>query len=201
MIKNIVLIHGIAGIKDGSYFYPLKEKFEKMKINVYMPKFKGFREEGFAYQEWEDYFKANIQLFNDETILIAQSLGTQFAVRFLSKYKLGVALYVSCAGAYDFKEMREEITNAKLMAEKAKDFLPTQADFLYMKNAEFEKYSLFTDNDTFFYQDNLEKYSKEIGATPFLIKGKAHFNVPAGVKRLPELEDLIEEFVKKSATK
>lgn len=196
MIKNIVLIHGIAGIKDGSYFYPLKEKFEKLGIKIYMPRFKGFRDDGFSYAEWENYFISNEDLFCDETILIAQSLGTQFAVKFLSEHKLGVALYVSCAGAYDFSEMREEILNANVMLEKAREFLPTKKDFAYIKNADFEKYSLFTNNDTFFFQKNLEKYAEKIGATPYLIKGKAHFNVPAGVKRLPELENLIEDFIK-----
>ena len=195
MIKNIVLIHGIAGIKDGSYFYPLKKKFESLGIKIYMPKFHGYKEDEFSYLEWENYFLQNKDLFCDETILIAQSLGTQFAVKFLSENKLGVALYVSCAGAYDFSEMREEITNARLMLEKARDFLPTEKDFEYMKNANFKKFSLFTDNDTFFFQKNLEKYAEKIGATPFLIKGKAHFNVPAGVKRLPELETLLENFI------
>lgn len=198
MIKNIILLHGIAGIKDGSYFYPLKEKFEKMGIKVYMPKFHGFREEGFSYNEWEDYFLKNKNLFSDETIFVAQSLGTQFAVKFLSKHKLAVALYVSCAGAYDFNNMREEILNADLMSQKAKPFLPSSADFAYLKNADFAKYSLFTDNDTFFFQDNLEKYAEAIGAEPHLILGKAHFNVPAGVKRLPELEDLLEDFIRKN---
>ena len=197
MIKNIVLIHGIAGIKDGSYFYPLKQKFEKLGIKIYMPRFHSFREDGFSYAEWEDYFLNNLELFSDETILIAQSLGTQFAVKFLAEHKLNVALYVSCAGAYDFSVMRPEIISAQIMNEKAKDFLPSKSNFKYLKNAKFTKYSLFTDNDTFFYQENLERYANEIGATPYLIKGKAHFNVPAGVKELPELEALIEEFIKK----
>lgn len=197
MIKNIVLIHGIAGVKDGSYFYPLKEKFEKWGIKVWMPKFHGYREEEFSYDEWEKYFLDNRELFSGETILIAQSLGTQFAVKFLSKFKLSVALYVSCAGAYKFGEMREGIQNAKLMFDKARKFLPTAKDFEYIKSAAFSKYSLFTDNDTFFYQENLEKYAEAIGATPYLIPGKAHFNVPAGVKQLPELEELLEKFISK----
>ena len=198
MIKNIVLIHGIAGIKDGSYFYPLKEKFEKLGIKIFMPRFHSYREDEFSYAEWEDYFLKNKDLFSNETILIAQSLGTQFAVKFLAEHKLKVALYVSCAGAFEFDKMRPEIINAQMMNERAKDFLPAKSDFKYLKDAKFTKYSLFTDNDTFFYQDNLEKYASEIGATPYLIKGKAHFNVPAGVKELPELETLIEEFIKKN---
>ena len=197
-IKNIILIHGMAGIKDGSYFYPLKDRFEKQGIKVFMPRFHCFKEEGFCYKEWEKYFLDKKDLFCDETILISQSLGTQFAVKFLSENKLKVGLFVSCAGAYDFKVMREEILNAALMIEKTKDFLPKKKDFEYLKSQNFEKYSLFTDNDTFFFQDNLERYAREIGAKAYLIPGKAHFNVPAGVKSLPELEELIEKFIDKN---
>lgn len=76
-------------------------------------------------------------------------------------------------------------------------FKPTDAEFKMFRQKPFTKYSLFCDDDIFFEQPNLEKYSELINSTPILIKGKGHFNFDAGVFELNELEDLIKQLTKK----
>ena len=152
-----------------------------------------------TYEIWRDYFDNNILPYIDEnTIFVAQSLGTQFAIKYIVEKDLNVGTYISCAGPYDILSMRKTAPErASSFAPIASLFKPSDTEFEMFRQKPFTKYSLFCDDDIFFEQPNLEKYSELINSTPILIKGKGHFNFDAGVFELNELEDLIKQLTKK----
>lgn len=198
MFKNIVIIHGIGGIEKEPYFPHLKMYCEKLGLRVFMPSLGSYRDD-ITYNDWSKYFDENILPYlNKETIVVAQSVGTQFIVKYLSQKNIKIGLYISCAGPKDINTLRADAPErSKNFSTSAKTFKPSTEEFENFKRLNFPKHSLFCDNDIFFSQDNLENYSKAIESKPMLIIGKGHFNKDAGVNDLPELEILINEYVTK----
>ena len=197
MIKRVVIIHGIGGLSREPYFSHLKSFCEGLGLKVIMPDLGGYKQ-NINYNTWATYFDENIRgILNQETLIIAQSLGTAFSVKYLTENNLSVGAYISCAGAYKFDEMRPTAPErTKLFAPVAETFKTSPEQFEQFKNLGFPKYSLFSDNDLFFEQDNLEGYSKTIGSHPMLIKGKGHFCYDDGVVELTELEELVSSIMR-----
>ena len=197
-MKNIVVVHGVGGIERESYFPHLKQTCQDLGLQVFMPSLGGYKDQ-ITYEMWRDYFDQNILPYIDNnTIFVAQSLGTQFAIKYIVERNLNISTYISCAGPYDVLAMKKNAPErAASFAPITKLFKPTDAEFEIFKQKPFVKYSLFSDDDIFFEQTNLETYSKFIGSTPIFIKGKGHFNFDACVFELNELEDLIKQIITK----
>ena len=193
-MKNIVVVHGIGGIEKEPYFPHLKQTCETLGLNVFMPSLGSYRDQ-VTYDMWRDYFDNNILPYiNEDTIFVAQSMGTQFAVKYIVEKNLKIGAYISCAGPYNILEMKKTAPErAFSFAPTSSLFKPSDAEYEAFKQKDFKKYSLFCDDDIFFEQTNLQNYSKAINSIPIFIKGKGHFNFDAGVFELNELEDLIKQ--------
>ncbi len=194
-MKNIVIVHGIGGIEKEPYFPHLKEFCEnELGLTVFMPSLGSYRE-NITYEMWKEYFDKNIlSHINKNTIFVGQSLGTQFVVKYLTEKNLDIKAYISCAAPFDINDLKSSAPERAFSFEPtSKLFKPTAEQFESFKAKPFPKYSLFCDNDIFYNQDNLEKYSIAIGSKPMLIYGKGHFNFDAGVFELSELEDLLKQ--------
>jgi len=194
-MKNIILIHGIAGYKRESYFEWLKPECEKLGLKVFMPQMPAFFEGG-TYQQWREIFEKECVLSKD-TIVYAQSLGTQFAVKYIDK---DIAAYISCAAARNLLNVRptqENNASAKNFEHMVPSFLVSEDEYAKFKSLKCPKFSLYSDNDNYFEQANLEEYAKAIGSKPILVKGKGHFSINAGVHELPEALEIIKGLVGK----
>ena len=196
-MKNIVVVHGIGGIEREPYFPHLKQTCQDLGLEVFMPSLGSYKDQ-VTYEMWKDYFDKNILPYIDKnTIFVAQSLGTQFAIKYIVEKNLNIGAYISCAGPYNILDMRKTAPErAFSFAPTSSLFKPTDAEFKMFKQKPFAKYSFFCDDDIFFEQSNLENYSKSINSTPIFIKGKGHFNFDAGVFEFNELEDLIKQITK-----
>lgn len=197
-MKNLVIVHGIGGIEREMYFQHLKSFCENLGLKVFMPSLGSYRN-GATYELWKKYFDENIAShINSDTIFVGQSVGTNFAIKYLVERNLNPAVYISMAGPYDILKFRTDAPEStRNFAPYAKTFKPSQNEFDNFKTRPFAKYSLFCDNDTFFEQSNLENYSEAIGSNAILVKGKMHF----GFEEVPELENLIEKLVNKTSRK
>lgn len=196
-MKNVVLIHGNGGLIKEPYFPHLKDFCTSLGLQVFMPELGG-KNDGITYESWKNIFDDEILSYiNSETIIVAQSLGTQFAVKYLSEKNLNVGAYISCAAPYDILQLRKTLLDiTPSVNTTSKKIKPSKAEFAKFKSFNFPKYSLFSDNDKFFEQSNLERYSNEIGSIPVLTKGKGHYNFSTGITKLDELEDLIAKIAK-----
>ena len=110
MFNNVVIIHGVGGLHREPYFNALKLKCENLGMTVYMPSLGGYRD-NITYDMWQNYFDENIlPIINDKTLLIAQSMGTQFVVKYFAANKINVGLYISLAAPGDILNIRPEMT-------------------------------------------------------------------------------------------
>ena len=159
-----------------------------------MPSLGGYRD-GIDYAQWRDYIDKNILPdIDSETLFVCQSIGTQFAVKYIVERNLNIGAYISCAGPRDVLDIREESRErAAGFRPAATTFKPSDEEFEIFKKKKFPKYSFYSDNDNFFEQNNLEKYVDAISSKGIMLAGKGHFS---GIEKLEELEDLIEKLVK-----
>lgn len=196
MYKNIVIVHGIGGLHREMYFEHLKGLCEDLGLDVYMPSMGGYRD-GVTYDTWREKFDREILPYiGKDTILVAQSMGTQFVVKYFAEKKINVGVYISTAGPYNILDIKESMQEkGKLFEPVSTTFAPTDEEREIFRNLDFPKYSFYTDNDTFFEEDNLSNYAIAIGSTARLLPGKAHFNMEDMLDGLKELEDMIKSFV------
>ncbi|MDR3264178.1 MAG: alpha/beta hydrolase [Clostridiales bacterium] len=192
-MKNVILIHGIGGYKKESYFGYLKDECEKLGLKVFVPQMPGWRDGG-TYEKWVEIFEKECGAINEYTLVLGQSLGTQFAVKYFAEKNKEILAYISCAGMSSMAKLRPTPENA----ERGKDFEKIIPSFAISKeeyekfySLRFPKFSFYSDNDNFFEQSNLEKYVADIGSTPTIVKGKGHFSIGAGVFKFPEVMELI----------
>ncbi len=200
-MKKIVIIHGLGGLKE-MYFPHLAQTCKNLGLLIYMPNLGSYHDvEGIDYQKWNKRFKDNLPFKLDkETIVVANSLGTQFAVKYFAENELEIKAYISVAGAYKITEMRatapERVLNAKWVTAK---FEPSESEFEKFKSLKFQKYSYFSDNDRFFELENLEKYSLAIGSEQLFIPNRYHFDkldyCNTFITEFVELEELIKSLI------
>lgn len=93
--KNVFIIHGTGGHPKENWFPWLKEQLEPIGCRVIIPQFP--TPENQSPETWfrvMDNYKAD---YTPETILVAHSLGSAFALRILEKYpvKIRAAILVA----------------------------------------------------------------------------------------------------------
>lgn len=194
MFKNAILIHGIGGLSKELFFPKTKTLLESFGLEVFMPSLKSYNE-NISYDSWKDYFDKKLKdKIGKDTIVVAQSLGTQFIVKYLHDAGVRPGLYISCCAprnieeCFGKKEQRDRVATL---------FIPTSEEFESFKQMRFEKHSFFSDNDTFFSQGNLEAYADAIGAQKHLVSGKAHFNFEGAEHGVAELEEFLKSQIQR----
>lgn len=192
MYNKVVLIHGIGGVNREVYFPALKKYLENMGVEVFMPSLGGYKD-GTTYSKWENHFdKEILPKLDKNTIIVAQSMGTQFAVKYIAKRSPGIGLYISTAGPKNVLDMKPEIGEKREVYKlTSKQFVPTEDEFNKFKNLPFEKFSFYSNDDNFFNEQNLESYAEAIGATKCFLKNKSHFNKEEIASGFTELEEFI----------
>lgn len=203
-MNKIVIIHGLGGLKE-TYFPHLAETCKKLNLEVFMPTLGSYHDEGgTSYEIWKGKFTAEILPHIDKnTIIVANSLGTAFFVKYFAETKVEIGAYISCAAAYDPSNMKptapERIITNEIAKKTIASFVPKKEEFKAVKSIKCPKWSFFSDNDRFFFQENLENYSKSIGSKATLLKGKNHFDMTLDGEpftNFTELEDLITQISK-----
>lgn len=182
-MKNVLLIHGFNGIpKIFEYF---KEELEKQGHNIIMPNFP-VREE-ITIDRYFKVFDKYRDLFHDNLIVIAHSIGNPMFVKYISQNNYKIGEYISLAGfskAYynEGKDVLNEKVKLTILTDKEKE------DTIKLIN---ERYSVYSDNDHIVPFDLLESYCTDIRSTPILIKNIGHMGKKSGLETLPEVIDLI----------
>ena len=153
-----------------------------------MPSLGGYKENT-SYESWKDFFDKNLkQEFGKDTIVIAQSIGTQFLVKYLPKTNLELGLYISCCAP---RTMQACFGDNALRDRVSTSFIPSNEEFESFKNLSFPKHSFYSNNDTFFTLKNLEDYADAIGAEKHLCLNRAHFNFDGAENGIEELENFL----------
>src|SRR3989344_5994890 len=90
MQANALIFHGTEGYPEENWFPWLKGELGMMGHNVYVPQFPSPPGVPAKLNEWFDVLKNYEQYINEDTIIIAHSLGGKFALRVLEKLEYPV---------------------------------------------------------------------------------------------------------------
>jgi len=186
-MKNVFVIHGYNGDTTETFGPYIKKECEKRNLPCFFPTFP-IREEA-TFENWAgkmDQF-LNEQAFNEETIVIAHSLGTRFWPMYASLKHIKIHTFISIAGFLQDHSGREDLGKV------VQRFAPTQNDFDNLIHLTQNRYAIYSDNDHLNPQEELERYAEKIQAQKVFIKGKGHFGRKSGVKQLPEVIKIMEE--------
>ena len=182
-MKNVLLIHGFNGIpKIFNYF---KEELEKLNYNVILPEFP-VREE-ITVEGYFEILNKYKNLFNENMIIVAHSIGNPMFVKYISENNLKVGEYISLAGFSDvFYNEGKDVLNGKVKLTVLTTKEKNDAKELIKK-----KYSIYSDSDHLVPLDLLEQYCKDIDSIPMPIKDIGHMGKKSGLEKLPEVIELI----------
>ena len=93
-MKSVLLIHGFNGIpKIFNYF---KKELENKGYNVILPNFP-IKEE-ITVDRYFEVFNKYRELFNDNLIVIAHSIGNPMFIKYISQNNYKIGKYISLAG-------------------------------------------------------------------------------------------------------
>ena len=183
-MKNVLLIHGFNGIpKIFEYF---KEELEKNDYNVIIPEFP-VREE-ISVEGYFKIFDKYKNLFNEDLIVVAHSIGNPMLIKYISKNNFKIGKYISLAGfSKAFFNEGKDVLN-----EKVKLTILTDAELNSARELINKKYSIYSDSDHLVPFNLLEQYCKEIDSFSIPMKDIGHMGKKSGLEKLPKVIELIE---------
>ncbi len=196
MIKEVIFICGLGGDVGMTYVPNLKKFCENKGYKFYAPSMPSF-EDGITYDKYKKSFenlikKEKIENF-ENVLLIGQSAGTNFVVKYLANKPLKIGGYVSCAGFSGCADQNIS-EDVKLRLSVVNTFFPTEDEYKRFKELPFKKYSIYGGKDCFFTLSNLEKYAEKIGAKKIYDKNGVHGTISENVKTHKLLHEIIEQY-------
>jgi predicted alpha/beta hydrolase family esterase len=118
------------------------------------------------------------EAIDEETVLIAHSLGTQFVPKYLAEKEQKIDTYISVAGYLRYKGRSD-------LEEVNRSFEPSAADFEKCRRLISRRISLYSDHDRMNPVEKLEAYAEALAAEKVLIPGAGHFDPASGMTVLP----------------
>ena len=186
-MKNIFILHSLNGDTLEMWGQDINEIFTKKSINVIMPKFP-IRADS-RYEKFDLILKRYLDdnILNENSIVIAHSIGNAYFIRFCEKYNYQPSAYIAVApGAiYEYPSKRNDYTvEVKKRSYLKKDSLN------FAKNMHCKKYCLYSDED----DNNSEKFTRfinDINSEGMYLKYYNHFDGYHRIYKIPELTNLI----------
>ena len=196
MVENVVFICGLGGDAGMTYVKNLKIFCESKGMKFFAPHMPSF-EEGISYEKYVKSFEVlvNKEKINlTKTLLIGQSAGTNFAVKYFANHPTNLKGYISVSG-FSRQADRKGVDAGKLSV--LESFFPTNEEYFVFKALNFPKYSILGGEDCFFTIKNLKEYAARIGAKEYFDKNGVHCTISENVQTHNLLHKVIQEnFVK-----
>lgn len=169
----------------------LQNYFITKDINVLLPEFP-IRENS-SYEKFDKILSAFLEhgSLNENTIVVAHSIGNPYFIRFCKKHKYMPKAYVAVApGAiYNYPSTR----NDYIVKVKEQAYLKPE-ELAYAKKIK-NLVCIYSDED----DKNTEKFTrfiKDTGANGMYLKGYNHFDGYHRIYKVPELIDILNELLK-----
>lgn len=190
-VSNIFVLHSLNGDTLKMWGSDIKSVFGEKEIDVYMPEFPIRADSRYEkFKEILEFYISNGQL-NNNSIIVAHSIGNAYFVRFCKELNFVPKAYVAVApGAiYEYPSRRNDYT-----VEVKKQAYLNQDSFYFVKNNLTNKYCLYSDED----DNNIEKFTRfinDIDATGIYLKYYNHFDGYHRIYKIPELIKLINDLL------
>jgi hypothetical protein len=182
-MSNIIFIHGTGGDGTENWFPWLRKNLEASGHNVLAPRFP--TPENQTPATWFEAFKEYNRYINEDTVIVAHSLGGAFLLRLLESIdtKILAAFFVSASvGVKPIKYYEGD-----------KPFVGHPFDWKKIKSNSQNFYVFHSDNDPLVCLGNAEKLSKELGTDLILVPNGGHLNEAAGFLEFDLLYEKIKQ--------
>lgn len=190
-MQSLFIIHSFNNGTRKSFGEYLEKECSSMNLNVIFPDFP--TGEKANYYDWSKILDQYLLdgTLNENSIIIAHSLGAHFIPKYIAENKVKIKVYISCAGFIN--KTHKENTFDKIMD----DFLPTklqiEKDISLMKY----RYAIYSDNDPVSSLKELEYYADIFHAEKVFIPNIGHLGPKSGITELPEALAIIKRHVQK----
>ena len=124
-------------------------------------------------------------LINENTIIVAHSLGAVFIPRYLADNNIKIYLYISIAG---FLNDNSGINGVKAAID---EFKPNEEQIDKAIALMSIRYAVYSDTDHLNPKEELEKYAERFNAEKVFIPNVGHMGRKSGVKEIPQVIDII----------
>ena len=191
IISNIFVLHSLNADTLKMWGQDVKENFGAKEIDVIMPEFPIRADSKYErFDEILSFYLDNKQL-NENTIVIAHSIGNAYFVRFCKEHSFKPKAYIAVApGAiYEYPSTRNDYT-----VEVGKQSYLKEDSFNYMKNLNCIKYCLYSDEE----HNCPEKFTRfidDINAEGIYLPYYNHFDGYHRIYKIPELNDLVDRLL------
>jgi len=190
-LSNIFVLHSLNGDTLRMWGIDVKEVFGEKEIDVIMPEFPIRADSKYEkFREILDFYYDNGTL-NNNSIVIAHSIGNAYFVRYCEEKKFTPKSYIAVApgAVYEYPSNRTDY----IVEVKKQAYVKKEA-FDFMKNMTCDKYCLYSDED----DNNKEKFTRFIEDTNskgIYLKNYNHFDGYHNVYKIPELNEMIDKLI------
>lgn len=179
---NIFVIHSYNGDTKDSFAPSVQRFAEKTGASYYFPEFP-IRQQA-SYDSWSKVMEKYESDIQEDTIVIAHSLGTLFFPKWVAKNQKRIKGFISVAGYVDY-EGREDLE------EIMTSFYPSKEEFDSCIRLMKYRYSIYSNHDRMNKKEKLVRYAELLEATQIMVEGAGHFDPESGVQEIQPLNDLL----------
>lgn len=184
MQANVFIFHGTEGYPEENWFPWLKKKLEAKGCKVFVPQFPSPPVVPSKISEWFEVLKDYEGHINENTILIAHSLGGVFTLRVLEKLQHPVRAVFLVGTPIGVRPI--------LNYDRDSSFSGFDFDWPAIKAKAKDFFVYHSDNDPYVSLANGEELAKELGVELTFIPNAGHFNAKAGYLSFPQLLEKVE---------
>ncbi len=180
-MKRAFIIHGWYGSPQDAWFPWLKAQLETRGYAVFVPQMPEPNEP--KIERWVPELARVVGSSQPSDIFIGHSIGVQTILRYLAAEQAAVYGLISVAGWFTLTRENLEDGEERI----AEPWLSTPIVTESIKRHTKKIVALFSDDDPYVGQENMELFRKRLGAEIILLPGLRHIGGDEGITEVPEL--------------
>lgn len=190
-VSNIFVLHSLNGDTLKMWGQDVKATFGEKEIDVYMPEFPIRAESKYEkFKEILGFYLNNGQL-NNESIVVAHSIGNPYFIRFCEELKFIPKAYIAVAPRSIYENV---IDRNDYIINVMKQAYPKKESLDFIKTNLKNKFCLYSDESI----GNMEEFTqfiKDVNAKEVYLKYYDHFDGYHRIYKIPELNDIINKLL------
>lgn len=179
MKKRVFIVHGWGGSPNEGWFPWLSKKLKEKGFIVEMPEMPDT--DNPKIETWTGHLQKIVGNCDENTFFVGHSIGCQAIMRYLEKLpeneKAGGAVFA--AGWLTLSNIDSE--EERMISSP---WLNTPIDFEKVKKHAGKFICIFSDDDLYVPMENMDLFSKKLGADVIVEKNKGHFSGDDGIMEL-----------------